>query len=109
MLDDLMINEGLSNVFARHQVIAEFVRKSLTEIGYRLSRNRKRFNHRLLRPSMFPPIELLKLLINSSSLWNGYRRKLWKNCRKGLPFGNMGTQATMTNARSAIDVLRQVI
>jgi len=110
VLDDLMINEGLSNVFARHQVIAEFVRKSLTKIGYRLFPKPEAIQSPSVTAVYVPADRTFEAFDQQVRAFGmGIGGSYGKIAGKVFRLGHMGTQATMTNARSVIDVLRQVI
>jgi len=109
VLDDLLINEGIDNVFKRHETVAAWVRKELEESGYQL------FPKADAVPS--PSVTAVRLpegrtfaefdrQVRAHGM--GISGSFGKIAGQIFRLGHMGTQATMENARNALDVLRQV-
>lgn len=108
VLDDL-IAEGIDNVYARHETVAEFCRSELVKLGYEL------FPANDAIPS--PSVTAVKVPAETTfdefnrrvrSYGMGIGQGFGKTDGSIFRLGHMGTQATMENARAAMEVLSRV-
>lgn len=109
VLDALMLTEGLENVFARHDQVANFIRTGLVELGYHL------FPAQNAVPS--PSVTCVYLPENTTfkefndkvrGQGMGIAGSFGEIAGKVFRLGHMGSQATMENADAAMKVLASV-
>lgn len=108
VLDDLA-KEGLENVFARHAQVAEYVRRSLQDTGYRLFPKPAAVQSPSVTAAYIPDglsFEAFNKRIREYGL--GIGGSYGPLAGKIFRLGHMGTQATMENATAAIEVLQKV-
>ena len=110
VLDDLMINEGIENVYKRHETVASFMRQELVNTGYKL----------FPKAEAIPSPSVTAVYLPEGRSYDEFNQQVrahgmgisgsfGKAAGKIFRLGHMGTQATMDNARKAIDVLKQVL
>jgi len=105
----MILDEGLNAVFARHDQVAGYMRQQLQTLGYELFPD----------PSAIPSPTVSAVLIPENQTWVEFDAELRKSglvvggsygplAGKVFRLGHMGSQANMSLAHQALDVLESV-
>ncbi len=103
-------NEGLDNVFARHEHVAEMCRKGVEEIGIRLWPKDDAVNSPTVTACYIPEgweSQQWRKILASRGLFVGGSLGPLKD--KVFRLGHMGTQANADTMKQAIEVMRDVL
>ncbi len=106
---DLIFEEGIQQVFERHEIVADHCRDQLQGIGYDL----------FLQPSSIPSPSVTSIKVPENIRWQEFDRRLRSAglvvggnygplAEKVFRLGHMGSQASMPLLEQALTVLEQV-
>lgn len=110
VLDNLINQEGLNNVYKRHETVAEFVREQLVAIGYQLFPKPTAIQSPSVTTVKVPE-KMTFTQLNEAVRTYGLGIGSGMGALAGNTFrlGHMGSQATMENAKAALAVLDKVL
>jgi aspartate aminotransferase-like enzyme len=109
VLDELA-DEGYEEVFSRHIQVAEYIRKTVCELGYRLFPKEDAVQSPSVSAVYIPDgLSFSEFNQKIRSFGMGIGGSFGPLEGKIFRIGHMGSQATMHNAKAALDVLAQVI
>ncbi len=106
---DLVLKEGLTNRYRRHEEVAEFTRKSLKELGLKLFPDRKYLSNTVSVASVDPEVDR-KLRGRLASRYDiMIAGGLGELSGKIIRIGHMGTSATIQAVSTTIAAMESVL